>query len=477
MPILTPSERLGQIVAERYRLDAVLSSGGMGVLYRAFDPVTQCDVAVKMLKPSHALDADRVARFVRETRIASLVEHPNIARALDVWADADAAPVLVMELLEGQTLAQKLAQRGALSLDDALAIALPIMRALEAVHARGIVHRDLKPSNIFLARGPGAAAITPKLLDFGIAKSPEDVFDTQTGVLVGTPGYIAPEQAQNGEASNLTEVWGMAAVLYRCLAGRPPHSGSSAAELLGKLLREPAPPLRAAGVSKRACATIDRALARSPERRYASIGLFARALAEFTAGETGTDTQARPVGVRGGAAIALSRAQPMFFGACALSASLAFAPASAGSTAATAGAALAQREVQVSAGVSPMRPAQVAPDDDEDGQRSDPTRQVSPPELTSIAPAVTRERESSTSESERRADAPDPVRPAASVPPKRIRNAPTSPLTAAGPAATAAQRLIAAQPATPPASPLTAASPASIVEHEATTGLPVATEW
>jgi hypothetical protein len=506
MPILTPSDYLGQVVAQRYRLDRVLSSGGMGVLFRAFDETMQRDVAVKMLKPSHALDADRVARFVRETRIASLVEHPNIARALDVWTEADAAPVLVMELLEGHTLARELELRGVLSLDDTLAIALPIMRALQAVHARGIVHRDLKPSNIFLARGPDAA-VTPKLLDFGIAKSPEDVFETQTGVLVGTPGYIAPEQAQSGDASNLTDVWGMAAVLYRCLAGRAPHSGQSAAELLSKLLREPAPPLRAAGVSKRAGATIDRALARSPERRYASIELFARALIECTSAESGTGTRARPrPAYASHARSMLGRAQPMFFGACALSASLAFAPASAGSPAPAPGAALAQRAASERGG-DRANESEVAPDRGlgeisskasataagepramEARQSTRPVSAGAPGRLSRLPLTAA----DAPLEAAKIAPPAQPLQPftAASLPLEAAKAAQPArrfvitglPLRAAAPALST--RPFSASGRTAPLEPPPTAAelgrslaPSRLVEHEATTGLPVATEW
>src|SRR5262249_15181750 len=143
VPILTAEERLGQVVAGRYRLDAVLSTGGMGVLFRAFDCERDAIAAIKMLKPTYALEADRVERFVRETRIAQRVAHPNVARSFDAFQDEHGIPFMVMELLEGHTLAHELDLRGTLPFAEALSIVLPIVRALEAAHALGVVHRDL----------------------------------------------------------------------------------------------------------------------------------------------------------------------------------------------------------------------------------------------------------------------------------------------------------------------------------------------
>ncbi|HEX4351881.1 MAG TPA: serine/threonine-protein kinase [Polyangiales bacterium] len=230
MPILTPEERLGECVADRYRLDSLLCAGGMGVLFRGRDLQEERDVAIKMVKPAHAIEPDRVARFLRETAIARRVVHPHIARTFDAWTDACGVPFLIMELLEGRTLACELDQHGVLTLPQALAIILPIVHALEAAHTLGVIHRDVKPSNIFLCGRPDET-ITPKLLDFGIAKSNEVPFETQTGMLLGTPGYIAPEQAQFGDCSELTDVWAVGAVLHRCLTGHAPHASVQASKV------------------------------------------------------------------------------------------------------------------------------------------------------------------------------------------------------------------------------------------------------
>jgi serine/threonine protein kinase len=277
MPILTPQERVGECVAGRYRITAVLSTGGMGVLFEARDEGTDQRVAVKMLKPAYALEPDRVARFERESRIATRLRHPNITVVLDLGSDADGSPFLVMELLQGRSLAQELEERRVLPIGEASAIALRVATALAAAHAMGVLHRDVKPANIFLARNaPGG--IVPKLLDFGIATSAEDDFATQTGLVMGTPGYMAPERVLHGECGPFTDIWGIGAVLYRCVMGHSPHAADSVSEALRRLVREPVPPVAAEGVGKAIGATIDRALAREPHRRYPSMAAFARAL-------------------------------------------------------------------------------------------------------------------------------------------------------------------------------------------------------
>jgi serine/threonine protein kinase len=293
MAILLPEERLGQRIAGRYRLDAILSAGGMGVLFEGFDESVCQPVAVKMLKPAYALEPGWVARFLRETRIAVRLRHPNIATVLEVWTDETGIPFLVMELLNGRSLAKELEVRTTLPMGETLAIALPVAHALAAAHAMGVIHRDIKPGNIFLCRalcgalGPEfAEGGVPKLLDFGIAKSARDDFETETGMLVGTPGYMAPEQAQHGECGPFTDIWGLGAVLYRCLMGRPPHAGNSVPDVLRRLISEPVAPIEVRGISKGVCATIDRALARDPHRRYPSMKAFAQALeAAMTRGD------------------------------------------------------------------------------------------------------------------------------------------------------------------------------------------------
>jgi serine/threonine-protein kinase len=277
MPILTAEERIGQRVGNRYRLNGILSAGGMGVLFQGTDEHDSRDVAVKMLKPDYLLEPERVARFVRETKIAAGLCHPNVARVLDVVVDDTGVPFLVMELLRGHSLQQELETRHVLPPDEALSIVLPIAEALAGAHAAGIVHRDVKPANIFLSTDE-SGEVVPKLLDFGIAKPLEDEFETQSGMVMGTPGYMAPEQAQRGECGPFTDIWATGAVLYRCLAGKTPHSGNTLAEIVVKLVQEPVPALCAPDVNRSLAASIDRALALDPQRRYPSMAAFVQAL-------------------------------------------------------------------------------------------------------------------------------------------------------------------------------------------------------
>src|SRR5258708_3974881 len=158
-----------------------------------------------MLKPAYALEPDRVARFVRETGIATRLRHPNIATVLDIGSIEGGTPFLVMELLQGRSLAEELERRHVVPIDEAVAIALPIANALAAAHAMNILHRDVKPGNIFLTKD-AAGEVVPKLLDFGIATSPEDDFATQTGHVLATTGHMAPEQSKHGDCGPSPDV-------------------------------------------------------------------------------------------------------------------------------------------------------------------------------------------------------------------------------------------------------------------------------
>lgn len=199
----------------------------MGEVYRARDTRLDADVAIKILPEAFAADAERVARFQREAKVLASLNHSHIA-AIYGLEDADGVKALVMELVEGEDLAQRLA-RGAIPLDEALPIAKQIAEALEAAHEQGIIHRDLKPSNIKL-RPDGAV----KVLDFGIAKAIEvgprsgDVSGSPTvtssamtrlGMVLGTPAYMSPEQARGHQAETRTDVWAFGCVLYEMLTG------------------------------------------------------------------------------------------------------------------------------------------------------------------------------------------------------------------------------------------------------------------
>jgi serine/threonine protein kinase/sugar lactone lactonase YvrE len=227
-----------------YRITSLLGVGGMGEVYRAHDLKLGRDVAIKVLPPEFVTDSGRHARFDREARLLASLNHPNIG-AIHGFEDADAIPALILELVEGETLADRIA-REPIPVDEALQIARQIADALDAAHQKGIIHRDLKPANIKLT--PSG---TVKVLDFGLAKatvSNQDVPQTQgmsigrtrDGVLLGTSAYMSPEQACGKPVDRSTDVWAFGCVLYEMLSQRQPFAADSITETLAHVLeREP----------------------------------------------------------------------------------------------------------------------------------------------------------------------------------------------------------------------------------------------
>jgi len=241
---LAPGTRLGV-----YEVVALLGAGGMGEVYRAHDPRLGRDVALKVLPALLAADPERFARFKREAQVLAALNHPSIA-AIHGFEESDGTHALVLELIEGPTLADRIAQ-GRLPLDEALPIARQIVEALEAAHERGIVHRDLKPANIKL-RPDGRV----KVLDFGLAKaretdqatvstlsmSPTTTSPTATraGMILGTAAYMSPEQARGKAVDKRSDIWSFGCVLYEMLAGTRPFDGESVTDVLARIIeREP----------------------------------------------------------------------------------------------------------------------------------------------------------------------------------------------------------------------------------------------
>ncbi len=237
---LTPGSRLGA-----YDVLAVIGAGGMGEVYRGRDSSLQRDVALKVLPDAFVLDPDRLARFKREAQVLAALNHPNIA-AIYGFEESGGAPTLVLELVEGPTLADRIAQ-GPLPLDEALAIARQIADALEAAHVQGIVHRDLKPANIKV-RPDGAV----KVLDFGLAKALDPPGGTPTsdhsptitspaltraGLILGTAAYMSPEQARGRQADARSDVWAFGVVLLEMLTGQRTFKGDDVADTLAAVLR------------------------------------------------------------------------------------------------------------------------------------------------------------------------------------------------------------------------------------------------
>ena len=222
-----------------YRLLEVLGRGAMGTVYRALHLGLNREVAVKILRPDLAGDRTQVERLKAEAAMLASLDHPNIVRALDA-GESNGFPYVVMELVEGETLRDRLRREGRLPEDEALRVTRGLADALERARRMGVVHRDVKPGNILMSRSG-----QPKLMDLGLAKGPIDLGLTQHGATVGTPQYISPEQALDPrKADTRSDIYSLGATLYAMLAGRPPFDGSTLAEILTKVLYEVPVPVR-----------------------------------------------------------------------------------------------------------------------------------------------------------------------------------------------------------------------------------------
>lgn len=273
--MLKPEKFVGSLVLRRYRLDEVISSGGMGVLYRATHLRTGRKVALKYL-----LDRDDNERFALEARSAVELKHPNVVDVIDMDEDDDGVAFMVLELLDGLSLAQVLQKQPRLNPAQCLEWLLPIMGALAVAHDRGILHRDLKPANIFIAQAAGGRTI-PKLLDFGVAKVQSEPTLTRSGAVVGTPSYMSPEQARGDrELFPTTDVWGMGVIWFRCLTGRLPFEHEAVIGTLMRIVNERAPRIDTVvqDVPRALGWAVDRALQYDVTARYADMRPFARAL-------------------------------------------------------------------------------------------------------------------------------------------------------------------------------------------------------
>ncbi|MBK9752623.1 MAG: serine/threonine protein kinase [Nannocystis sp.] len=296
---------VGTTLGGSYRIDAVIADGGMGRVYEARHVrLPDRSLAVKILHRTLAGDVEVVSRFRREAEIADAIDHPNVIRVFDVQSTPDGVPFIVTEFLRGEDLGQRLEREGRLSIADTVHILGQVCDVLAAVHARGVIHRDLKPNNLFLVGDP--ARPTVKLIDFGIARlrGPDDAKATQTGVVMGTPAFMAPEQARGERVDARADIYAVGAIAYCCVTGRGPYDlNDAAAALHAVLMSEPPRPRSVApDVPEDFEMVLQRAMARDREERYPTLEALGEAFAGFHAG--GSDGPTVP----GSSAIVATRA-------------------------------------------------------------------------------------------------------------------------------------------------------------------------
>ena len=290
---------VGETIADRYELEEVVGHGGMSTVYKAHDSLLERNVALKVLHQQYNEDEDFVERFKHEARSVAQLQHPNIVTVID-RGEEDGRQYIVFEFIDGENLKELVVRKGRLDLRDALEIAHEIARGLAFAHDHGLVHRDVKPQNVLL-NGDGRAKVT----DFGIARSLDvDHGVTQTGTILGTSNYIAPEQASGQPVDAHTDVYSLGIVLYEMLTGELPFPGESFVAIAMKHIQEPSPNVLdvRGDIPLRVAEMIDRALEKDPEHRFPTMDAFAaeieKSLAELDRGEDGAVTMVVPAAQR-----------------------------------------------------------------------------------------------------------------------------------------------------------------------------------
>lgn len=263
---------IGRTIAGRYEVQGLLGKGGFGAVFAARHTMTGQDVVLKVMRPELALDPIQVKRFMNEARISSQLSHPNTVRTFDFGQTDDGLLYLVMERLHGDELAKILRRDAPLDPVRAMHIAIGVLKSLSEAHAAGLVHRDLKPGNIFLVNVHGEDDFV-KLIDFGIAKSVEGGDDdlTRTGMAIGTPKYMSPEQGRAEPLDGRSDLYALGVILFEMLSARLPFEATSAMSMIVKHLQEAPPDLRTLapqGVPPDLAAVVMRALKKSPWERF-----------------------------------------------------------------------------------------------------------------------------------------------------------------------------------------------------------------
>jgi tRNA A-37 threonylcarbamoyl transferase component Bud32 len=284
---------LSQLVADRYRIIRKLGEGGMGAVYLAEHVVIEKKFALKVLAPELARRSDLVARFLQEARSASRIGHENVIDIMDFGQSPEGLVYIAMEFLDGKDLGEIVRRKGAMEWSQARGIVLQICRALRAAHDKGIVHRDMKPENIFLIAREGQPHFV-KILDFGIAKvmglDPNGPRLTRTGMIFGTPEYMAPEQAEGKDTDHRADIYAVGCILYHLITGQTPFIAESFMTMLTKhLMEEPVPPSARRPdlpITPDMDALVLKALEKERDKRWQSMAELLEAVAACAGPET-----------------------------------------------------------------------------------------------------------------------------------------------------------------------------------------------
>jgi tRNA A-37 threonylcarbamoyl transferase component Bud32 len=261
------STLVGMQLSGRYRLDAQIGAGGMSTVYRAFDQTLERQVAIKLMHREIASDSDQLERFRREARAVAQLSHPHIVGVIDAGED-EGRPYIVFEYVEGETLKERIRRLGRLPVDEAIAYAIEIARALGCAHSHHIVHRDVKPQNV-LIDGEGSAKVT----DFGIARTLDQEGLTADGRVLGTTDYVSPEQALGHDVNGQSDIYSLGVVLYEMLVGDVPFHGETQVSVAMKHVREDMPDLqsRRPEASATLASVLDRMTDKDLGRRYQDV--------------------------------------------------------------------------------------------------------------------------------------------------------------------------------------------------------------
>src|SRR5215212_3549984 len=263
---------VGKVFSDRYELEELLGTGGMSSVFRAHDRLLDRKVALKVLHQQYGDDEEYVERFRREARAVAALSHPNIVTVID-RGEHEGRQFIVFEYVPGENLKALIQRRGPAPVSTALELAMQVARGLSFAHQQGLIHRDVKPQNV-LMNGDGQAKVT----DFGIARSLDVQHGmTQTGTVLGTSDYIAPEQAQGHRVDEHTDVYSLGVVLYELLTGEVPFPGENFVAVAMRHINEPPPPIRdrRPDVSPRLEAAVHRAMAKDPRDRFQTMAALA----------------------------------------------------------------------------------------------------------------------------------------------------------------------------------------------------------